>query len=807
MPVSQSAKSTALYHVVRGASGARLDGFSIRGGNANYQPSGNTDPNVANCIGGGILTGSNAEATALASGGTAASGGMTIENTIIENNSCEAQGGGAFLMRAADVLRGSTVRYNRMYRVTGSGGGGGVYCLGTASIDACQFIRNTTAAAPGNTSTWVGKGGGLYVGGGTGVTIIQTVFSANDADTIGGGLFVEGSGTVVTNCVFTGNRSEIGGAIGSYPRSSMSGSSPLTMDLRFCTLYSNQGGAFNGSGGSDSAGGAIFADDTDLTLRDCIVSGNTATNGAQVLMQQEDRTTTLRVSYTVLTGGTAGVGLWQYLTAPTPTIVNGGGVVDATPTFVNAGNPAGADSIFRTSDDGLALQTGSAGINVGVSISGITLDALGASRSNGGTPDCGAYEYNRAPTITAISNVATNQEVATASIPIAVADLDGTTNLAVTATSSNTTLIPNAGLAVSGSGTAWSLIATPAVDQYGTSTITVTVSDGTLMGSTSFVITVNAVNQAPVNTFLPSITGTNSLGSTVLTASTGTWTDHETAPASLTFAYQWWRADDTAGTNAATIGGATSNTYTVAAGDASKAIRVRVSATDGGYGTAAAATTPANSAWIGSGVTSLPPTISSTLTAAGVVGTAFTYQITGSNTPTSFNATGLPVGLSVNTSTGAVSGSPTTVGTSNVTISATNASGSGTATLVITVTAPPAITSTLTAAGIVGSAFSYQITGSYTPTSFNASGLPAGLTVNTATGSITGTPTAVGTTNATITATNGTGTGSATLVITIAASGSGGSTVSGGGGGGCGAGGAVGLLLAGLTLLGLRRRR
>ena len=58
--------------------------------------------------------------------------------------------------------------------------------------------------------------------------------------------------------------------------------------------------------------------------------------------------------------------------------------------------------------------------------------------------------------------------------------------------------------------------------------------------------------------------------------------------------------------------------------------------------------------------------------------------------------------------------------------------------------APPAITSPLTASGTVGVAFSYQITASNNPTSFNATGLPAGLSVNTTTGLISGTPTAAG---------------------------------------------------------------
>ena len=163
------------------------------------------------------------------------------------------------------------------------------------------------------------------------------------------------------------------------------------------------------------------------------------------------------------------------------------------------------------------------------------------------------------------------------------------------------------------------------------------------------------------------------------------------------------------------------------------------------------------------------PVITSATTATGTVGRAFSYQITASNGPTSYNAAGLPAGLSVNTGSGLISGTPTTVGTNSVTISASNASGTGTAalTLIMGVAGIPAITSSTTASGTVGSAFSYQITASNGPTNYNATGLPAGLSVNTSSGVISGTPTTAGASSVTISASNANGTGSATLTLTI----------------------------------------
>ncbi|MFZ4777869.1 MAG: beta strand repeat-containing protein [Terrimicrobiaceae bacterium] len=103
--------------------------------------------------------------------------------------------------------------------------------------------------------------------------------------------------------------------------------------------------------------------------------------------------------------------------------------------------------------------------------------------------------------------------------------------------------------------------------------------------------------------------------------------------------------------------------------------------------TSGAANNSANQAYINALRASAPPVIAGTLTLSGTVGTAITpYQITASGSPTSYSSGTLPAGLTLDTGTGIISGTPTAAqAATDVQISATNSGGPGTANLAITI--------------------------------------------------------------------------------------------------------------------------
>ena len=164
-----------------------------------------------------------------------------------------------------------------------------------------------------------------------------------------------------------------------------------------------------------------------------------------------------------------------------------------------------------------------------------------------------------------------------------------------------------------------------------------------------------------------------------------------------------------------------------------------------------------------------PPTISTATLPSWTIdrdypGTPVAVTAGTGTAPYTWAATGLPDGLSIDITNGTISGTPTATGTSsNIGVTVTDFAGATTnRSYTITINDTPQITGPPTlptdhTAGLVYPNTTITGTDGTAPYSWSASGLPTGLTINTGSGAISGTPTVQGTYNVTVTLTDGAG--------------------------------------------------
>jgi len=285
----------------------------------------------------------------------------------------------------------------------------------------------------------------------------------------------------------------------------------------------------------------------------------------------------------------------------------------------------------------------------------------------------------------------------------------------------------------------------------GSFSFTVTATDANLnTGTQAYTWTVNA----PTITVTPAagtLNATTNIAYTQTFAASGgtpnyTWTETGALPAGITF-------------NAAT---ATLSGTTAAAGS----YPITIKATDSSTGSGPYSQSNAYTLVVGAPTITITP---ATLTAA-TAGVTFSQQLmaSGGATPYTYGVTAgaLPAGVTL-TSAGLLSGKPTAAGSFTFTVTATdNNTNKGTQAYTLTVNGPTL--SLLPAAGTlnatVATAFSQAFTasGGNTPYTYTETGtLPAGLTWDAATATLSGTPTEAGSFAITIKATDSTtGTGS-----------------------------------------------
>ena len=288
-----------------------------------------------------------------------------------ENPSLRGYGGAVYSDRGSDInnptgiisITDSVFDGNK-----GRGEGGAAYLYSgnqdRVVLDSSTFKNNEVLALPGGNG---GNGGAVVQmsnGANQGFTISNTSFANNIAASQGGGLWMMDAPTTITNSTFSGNKATAtdysgnGGAMALYGPTNIINT----------TIANNSAGW---------VGGGVAANDSPVTVQNTIFANNTAANGNNNwgIQQQTSRLLT-----------------------------DGGGNIQFPPKSTNNWNDFNATNSITIADPKLGplqeinghlvhpLLAGSAAINGGVSIAGLTTDGLGSARSDG-MIDVGAIEF------------------------------------------------------------------------------------------------------------------------------------------------------------------------------------------------------------------------------------------------------------------------------------------------------------------------------------------------------------------------------------------------------------------------------
>ncbi|MDO8628897.1 MAG: right-handed parallel beta-helix repeat-containing protein, partial [Phycisphaerales bacterium] len=308
------------YHVVTGSgtdATAILDGFTIRGGNAN-----GTNPNDN---GAGVYNGP---------------GSPTITSCTFRGNSAEVSGGGMYNWSGSSP----TVTNCTFTNNTAGYSGGALYCFSSnTSLRGCSLVANTAGTA----------GGGVTALSNGTMDLVNCQFLDNTGGSLAGAVRAD-AGTILkaTNCLFIRNSA-----------SSMAGiavSATASATLTNCTLSGN-------TCADDYVGCGLFIEGCSgcsATVTNCILWGNAGYPGAP----SNDERTQIYVN----TEGGGTLTLNHSIMQDFSGAYGGVGNLDADPLFFDIN---GADNIVGTIDDDLRLRAGSPAIDSG-DTTALPLDTL-----------------------------------------------------------------------------------------------------------------------------------------------------------------------------------------------------------------------------------------------------------------------------------------------------------------------------------------------------------------------------------------------------------------------------------------------
>lgn len=244
---------------------------------------------------------------------------------------------------------------NNIYRYYG---GGVINILSSINVKNVVFSENSTGTSVNNNE----RGAGFYNEGGS-PTLLNVVFNENVGR---GGVSSYGGNVNISNAVFSGN------SLGIYSNNS------TVLNVANATFSRNNTGVFIESG-TPTITNCIFWEN----YPNVSISGSNYP-GADIYVGFQ--TTTVKNTSLQLANNSTNY------PSSFINISTSNNIFAQNPQFVDADNPAGADDIWMTADDGLALKSTSPCLNLGTATGTPVLDITGLSRT--GNPEMGAYERN-----------------------------------------------------------------------------------------------------------------------------------------------------------------------------------------------------------------------------------------------------------------------------------------------------------------------------------------------------------------------------------------------------------------------------
>lgn len=349
--------------------------------------------------------------------------------------------------------------------------GGGIFNSGTLTINASTVSGNNA-----------NQGGGIYSAGG--LTIRESTVSGNTSLNQGGGILSFGTMDITNSTVSNNSAALAGGGISVNPG---------TATLTNVTVTNNRADSDNN--GTGAGGGIVQSGGTTaiIVLHNTIVAGNFNENGATDANDDISGAVDATSSFNLIGDGTGMTGIThgsngnQIGTLGTPIEARLG-------LLASNGGPTQNHALLPGSP---ALDAGS---NIAATNAILTTDQRGAGfnrfadsddAGTTATVDIGAFEVQVA--LSDIIDQATNEDAVNLQVNFNVSN--GVTSADVTATSSDTAIVPNP--VVSGAASPLTLTINPVANKFGAVTITVTVTSGGQTMTDTFVLTVNAVPDQP----------------------------------------------------------------------------------------------------------------------------------------------------------------------------------------------------------------------------------------------------------------------------------------------------------------------